>query len=99
MHGRGLGGLLLTALTVAARERGITKFHLEVLRANMAMAALLHELDDHARPVSVDGGVAVYDLPLSDVRCDESVSGALLRILKMAAGGLEVSPPRLCANR
>jgi GNAT superfamily N-acetyltransferase len=75
MQRRGIGRLLLHALAVVACERGLSAFHVEVLQANVAVAALLHELDADARPICSDGSTAVYEIALSGVLCDQPVSG------------------------
>ncbi|HXJ34589.1 MAG TPA: GNAT family N-acetyltransferase [Candidatus Eisenbacteria bacterium] len=68
---RGLGRLLLRALGAAARERGITMFRAEVLAVNVGVTALIRELGGDARPVSVGGAVAVYEVPLPDAPSEE----------------------------
>ena len=94
MQRRGLGKLLVSALAEAARERGITRFRAEVLRTNEAMLALLHELDETARPM-VDGSVATYDLVLPEPPAAERMAGPLYGLLRLAAGGLQVILKRL----
>ena len=87
MQNRGLGKVLLSALAAAARERGITKFRAEVLRGNEPMKALLRDvIDESLQPVSAEGGVVVYEVPLADVAGPEIMSGPLFRFLKVAAG-------------
>ena len=69
-------GFLLSALAGAARERGITKFRAEVLRGNEPMKTLLRDvIDESLQPVSAEGGVVVYEVPLADVAGPEIVSG------------------------
>jgi GNAT superfamily N-acetyltransferase len=94
MQRRGLGTLLVSALTEAARERGITRFRAEVLRTNEAVQALLHELDETARPV-VNGPTATYDLALPEPSAGERITGPLYGLLRLAAGGLQVVLRRL----
>lgn len=67
MQGRGTGRLLLGHLCEAARERGIARFRAEVLVGNPGVAALLHDVQADAHPVSVDGNVAVYELDVADI--------------------------------
>jgi GNAT superfamily N-acetyltransferase len=88
MQGRGLGKLLLATLAAAARERGIVRFRAEVLRTNEAMKALLHDVDETARP-KTDGTLAVYELDLPEPSRAEEATGPLFGLLRLAAGGLE----------
>jgi GNAT superfamily N-acetyltransferase len=62
MQRRGIGRLLLAHLADVARERGIGRFRAEVIGANHAVRALVHELDANVTPAAVDGNIAVYDL-------------------------------------
>ena len=75
MQGRGLGKLLLSVLTAAARERGVKHFRAEVLNSNDAMRALLRELDRDLEPLAVDGSTATYDIALPEIAAHESVLG------------------------
>ncbi len=93
MQRRGLGKLLLSALAVAARERGVTRFRAEVLRTNDAVLALLHDVDQTARP-TLDGPVAVYELALPEMAA-ETPAGPLFGFLRLAAGGLQFLLRRL----
>lgn len=92
---RGLGKLLLSVTAAAARERGITKFRAAVLTSNEGVRALLHELDGHLAPVSVESGVAVYEVPLSEITAPETMPNAVVQLLRTAARGLEVLFRRL----
>ena len=94
MQRRGLGKLLVSVLAEAARERGIKRFRAEVLRTNEAVQALLHELDETARPV-VDGPLATYDLVLPEPSPEEPMTGPLYGLLRLAAAGLQVVLRRL----
>jgi len=90
MQNRGLGKVLLSALAAAGRERGITKFQAEVLSGNEPMKALLRDVSDEGlQPVSAEGGVVVYEVPLPDVAGPEIMSGPLFRFLKIAAAGIQ----------
>jgi len=60
----GLGELLLSVLDAAALERGIVKLRAEVLRSNDGMRALLRKVYADVEPVSVAGGVVVYEATL-----------------------------------
>jgi GNAT superfamily N-acetyltransferase len=62
MQRRGIGRLLLAHLADVARERGIGRFRAEVMGANHAVRALVHELDANVTPAVVHGNIAVYDL-------------------------------------
>ncbi len=57
-----LGTLLLETITVAARERGIRAFHLEVKRSNAAMRGLLEEQGSVLRRDA--GGELIYEVVL-----------------------------------
>src|SRR3989442_4899449 len=91
MQRRGLGKLLVSALAQAARERGITRFRAEVLRTNEAVQALLHEVDEAARP-AVDRPLAAYDLALPEPSAQEPMTGPLYGPLRLAARRLPVLP-------
>jgi RimJ/RimL family protein N-acetyltransferase len=90
---RGLGTLLVRAISAAARERGVRRVRAEVLRDNEAVRALLRDFDEDVRPV-IDGTVAVYDLAIPDPVA-EAPSGPLYRLLRLAAEGVEVVLRRL----
>lgn len=94
MQGRGLGKLLLSVLAAAARERGIVRFRAEVLRANMAMSAVLRDFADDLHPV-FDGANAVYhfDLP-GPCAAPPEAAGGLFGFLRWAAAGLLEALPR-----
>jgi GNAT superfamily N-acetyltransferase len=91
MQGRGIGKLLLTELSDAARERGITRFHAQVLRNNAAMLGLLHGLAAHAVP-DLDGAVATFRL---DLVAEEPQASPLFDLLRAAGRGLQVVLERL----
>jgi GNAT superfamily N-acetyltransferase len=61
MQRRGIARLLLAHLAEAARERGIRRFRAEVLCANDAVRALMHDVVK-TTPVAMDGNIAVYDV-------------------------------------
>jgi GNAT superfamily N-acetyltransferase len=56
MQGKGLGSALLRLLIVLARERGIKRFHMEVLRNNAGMFAVLRHFAN-VELVDTDGEV------------------------------------------
>jgi len=91
MQARGVGRLLLADLSEAARERGIRHFRAEVLLDNQAVAALLHELDATAKPVSVEDNIAVYELEVPSNTVEGPADGILFRMLRLVARGLEVA--------
>jgi GNAT superfamily N-acetyltransferase len=64
MQRRGIGRLLLAHLADVARERGIRRFRAEVMGANHAVRAFVHELDANVTPAAMHGNVAVYDLEM-----------------------------------
>ncbi len=66
-HGRGLGKLLFLRLCAAASERGIERFHCEVLGSNTGMAALLAAIAPD-RTIEVEQGVMRIELAVPDVR-------------------------------
>jgi GNAT superfamily N-acetyltransferase len=71
MQRRGIARLLLAHLADAARERGIRRFRAEVLSANHAVRALVHDLAK-ATPVAFDGNIAVYDVAVPAVGVEAS---------------------------
>lgn len=64
MQGKGIGRILLRALSKAARERGIRAFRAEVLASNRAMRRLLDGAG--ARVIESDEGALLFDVPLMD---------------------------------
>lgn len=71
-HGRGLGKLLLAALTLAARERGIERFTAEILKENGPILALLGQLGANVQERE-EGGVVYVDLPLPGLQVEEQL--------------------------
>jgi len=63
LHGRGLGRLLLEAIAVLARERGVTTLTASVLAENAPMNALLRRLGPVAS-LRRDRDVLLYEVPL-----------------------------------
>lgn len=94
MQRRGLGKLLLSELAMVAREQGIARFRVEVLRTNKAIDALLRDLDRHLLPVSGDGAVAIYEIALPEPSA-EKARAPLFDFLSLAARGLDVLLRRL----
>jgi GNAT superfamily N-acetyltransferase len=89
-QGRGLGGLLLTTLVIAARERGIRRFRCYVAASNDVMHALLGELGASVTPVD-GGGLPGYDVELPAPSADERLTGSVLyRLFRLAATSLDV---------
>ena len=77
MQHKGLGRLLFTRLVEAAAERGITKFHCDVLCSNASMKSLLDEIAP-SHVVDVGSGVMSLELALPD-------TGPAYRLLRAAA--------------
>ena len=86
MQGRGVGGALLADLCEAARERAIRRLRAEVMLENHAVATLLHDLDANAKPIAVEGNVAVYELDVPSAA--EGPAGVVFRMLRSIAGSL-----------
>jgi len=85
MQARGVGRLLLGELCAAARERGIRRFRGEIIVRNEAVVSLLHEVG--AKPVAVDGNIAVYELDVPGAVEAERAHGILVRMLGSIARG------------
>lgn len=88
MQRRGVGRVLLTDLSKAARERGIRRFRAEVLRGNAAVEALLREVDPSVAPVTVEDNVAVYELDVPG-ETDPPAASLLFRMFRLIARGVE----------
>jgi GNAT superfamily N-acetyltransferase len=71
LHGRGLGRLLLQALTRHARSRGITKMRAHALADNARIRAILAASE--AVLVERDGPVVVYDVDIRSRRHRDSL--------------------------
>ena len=90
LQGRGLGSILLRALTTAARLRGVAHFRAEVLPQNQPMRDLLQRFDPLA-PIEREAQVLVYDLELPETEDEAHPAAELLRAgLRLAAQGLRV---------
>ena len=96
MQARGVGRLLLANLCDAARERGIRRFRGEIMVRNKAVVALLHDIE--AKPVAVEGNIAVYELDVPGAPGAEPAHGILVRMLGSIARGL-ATPRRLDRRR
>lgn len=87
-QGKGLGRMLFERLVVAARERGVTEFHLEILAENDAMLGLLRSLFPEVvtRP---DSDVVEVSCPLPAPRAptDGRPDGPFYRVMALAAEG------------
>jgi GNAT superfamily N-acetyltransferase len=92
MQARGVGRLLLGDLCAAARERGIRRFRGEIMVRNEAVVSLLHEVG--AKPVAVDGNIAVYELDVPGAVEAEPAHGILVRLLASFARGFASPPSR-----
>ncbi|MBX3161891.1 MAG: GNAT family N-acetyltransferase [Deltaproteobacteria bacterium] len=89
IQGLGLGRLLFVRLCAAAAERGIERFHCEVLGSNTEMASLIAKVAP-ARTIEVEGGVMRIELPLPNVAPREPTvgpppAGPMYRLFRAAA--------------
>lgn len=87
-QGKGLGRMLFERLVVAARERGVREFHLEILAENDAMLGLLRSLFPEVvtRPDS-DVVEVSCPLPAPRVATDGRPDGPFYRVMALAAEG------------
>jgi len=99
MQRRGVGRLLLADLCKAARECGIRRFHAEVMLGNRGVGALLHELDANAKPLAVEGDVAVYEFDVPSNAAQRPADGLLFRTRRLIARALEVVIGRAASRR
>lgn len=89
-QGQGLGRMLLRRLIEAARERGVQRFHVDVLADNAPMLNLMDEIGTQLMPPR-DNGIVTMDLPLPPPRPDRPPRrerSALERMLRLAAKGM-----------
>lgn len=101
-QGQGLGRILLAALSIAARERGIGWFRGEMLTSNPGSLALMQELDPDLERKS-EGDITTVLAKLPDVPLRDEVKsvreamrrGPANRLLSMAARGMEFSARKL----
>ncbi len=98
-QGKGLGRLLLTALTTLAVDRGIHAFRGEVLRENARMCHILAEVGAAMR--AVDGETLVFDVPLHEPveAVGRQSSHPLRQLLRAAAESLGMAPHRGVVGR
>jgi ribosomal protein S18 acetylase RimI-like enzyme len=89
MQHRGVGRLLLRELIKTARARGVTTFVCHVLPENEPVKALLYDLDAEATP-HLEDGLLTYRLTLPEVLPDEHDEGAMYRLFRLAAKGVQV---------
>ena len=88
-QGLGLGKLMFLRLCAAARERGVERFHCEVLGSNTGMAALLATIAPE-RTIEVGGGVMTIELAVPAIEptaqaTAESPQSAMYRLFRAAA--------------
>jgi RimJ/RimL family protein N-acetyltransferase len=97
-QGRGLGRLLLAALTLAARERGIESFQAEILESNQPMLTLLRRLG-----AKLDGpledGVLLANVPLPEIPAEgdwSALASSPIPLMRFAARELKLlaAPPK-----
>jgi GNAT superfamily N-acetyltransferase len=86
VQGKGLGRALLERLLAAARERGVTKFHAEVLADNAPMLALLRHAGDVVESRE-EPGVVTVEMPLPEPT-PAPASGLMGEIFRLVAQGL-----------
>jgi len=92
-QGRGLGRLLIAALTLAARERGVERFQAEILSTNAPVLTLLRHIGAtlHAQD---DGGVVHIDLELpplpQDGKLEHLPDGPGAQLIRFAAKELKL---------
>ena len=91
MHGKGLGTILFVRLIAAARERGVSRFHIEVLGSNRTMQEFVHALAP-ASTVKVEQGVVTLDLPLPAIEAahppaEPPRDNPIYALFKLAARG------------
>lgn len=100
-QGKGIGRLLMRRLVRAAQERGVERFHVDILAGNSPMLSLLDEVSVELLPAR-EHGVLTVDLPLPDAPLDDPREGrhdhqrrsALERLLRLAAKGIVRVLPR-----
>jgi GNAT superfamily N-acetyltransferase len=99
-HGRGIGRLLLAALTLAASERGVTHFQADILESNGPMLALLQQIGATRSP-SGEAGVVRVELPLPRLlpggdlgALDDGPGSQLVRYAARELHLLDAAPPR-----
>jgi GNAT superfamily N-acetyltransferase len=90
IQGCGLGRLLFVRLCAAAAERGLERFHCEVLGSNVEMAALIAKVSPE-RTIEVEAGIMRIELPLPNVAPREPAegpppAGPMYRLFRAAAG-------------
>ncbi len=88
-QGRGLGKLLFLRLCAAAEERGLERFHCEVLGSNTGMSGLIEGIAPE-RTTEVGGGVMSIEMVLPHVTPTEppetpAPESSLYRMLRAAA--------------
>src|SRR5262245_31076942 len=79
LHGRGLGRVLLRAITAHGRANGIERFRAHALSDNTRIRQILHA--SHGVLVERDGPIVVYDI---DIRAREVAPGKQLARLLQA---------------
>lgn len=83
-QGRGVGTLLLAAIAVAARGRGVERFVATALAENRRLVDLARDLGAEVRVVPDDRTVVQVVMPLSDIP-DRLASSALYALLRRHA--------------
>ncbi|MBS2026966.1 MAG: GNAT family N-acetyltransferase [Deltaproteobacteria bacterium] len=92
-QGRGLGRLLLAAITLAARERGVERFEAEILASNAPVLGLLRHLGATVN-AHADAGVVHIDLALpplpQDGKLEHLPDGPGSQLIRFAAKELKL---------
>ena len=83
-QGLGLGKMLFERLVAAARERGVTEFHLDILPENAAMLGLLKSIFPQTQAYP-DSDVVYVTCPLPEEKPEREFP--LYRVLALTAAG------------
>jgi GNAT superfamily N-acetyltransferase len=88
VHGQGLGKLLFMRLVAAATERGIQRFHCDVLCENSTIQTMIEELAPEYS-VEVGGDVMSFEVPLPAIAPDAPATsqpgGPMYQLFRAAA--------------
>lgn len=90
-QGRGLGTLLLEALTDRARAEGVTRYTALVADENTVVVDLLRRLGAHVREGDAGSNAVEYELEIAKAGLGDSLRSAL----RAVAGGVMTPPARI----
>ena len=90
-QGRGLGTLLLEALTDRARAEGVTRYTALVADENTVVVDLLRRLGAHVREGDAGSNAVEYELEIAKTGLGDSLRSAL----RAVAGGVMTPPARI----